>query len=349
LTLCFNDTSATSVNDFLTGGGATNIVENTPGALAAPVTGNGMQEPTGTGTLFQFTGMVTVNNGDSFSAAHDDGASLQIGTPAPSNPPVINAPGPTSSETTMGAYTGPSGTVTFDLVYGECCGLPGALGISLPLASQIVSLPGTPNSQNLGQLLFNLDETGPSDANTMSEGGQTKSACNNGPSTGGPITGAIPGNVTLLVNQQCTYQQCEFLGNLTINGGSAFITNCQVDGNVTVIAGSLSLADSGVSGGNTNISQASMFNVGPQSQINGNLTIQNLGPNPLGTGAYTVCSTTIKGNLTVQNNQAAIQIGTGQANCQGNKIGGSLACFSNANVTSGGNTVGGHFQGQCSG
>ena len=54
------------MNDFLTGGGATNIVENTPGALAAPVAGNGMQEPTGTGTLFQFTGMVTVTNGDTF-------------------------------------------------------------------------------------------------------------------------------------------------------------------------------------------------------------------------------------------------------------------------------------------
>ena len=68
-----------------------------------------------------------------------------------------------------------------------------------------------------------------------------------------------------------------------------------------------------------------MFNVGPNSLINGNLTIQNLGQNPAGTGAYTICSTTIKGNISVQSNQAAIQIGTGgPAVCQGNKIGGSL-------------------------
>ena len=42
LTLCFNDISGgTSVNDFLTGGGATNITGTTT-ALAAPVYGNGM-------------------------------------------------------------------------------------------------------------------------------------------------------------------------------------------------------------------------------------------------------------------------------------------------------------------
>ena len=344
LTLCFNDTNGTSVNDFLTGGGATNIVENTPGALAAPVAGNGMQEPTGTGTLFQFTGMVTVNNGDTFSASHDDGASLAI-----NGVTIFSSPGPTSDQTSSGTYNGLSGTFAFDLVYGECCGLPAVLGTSLPLASQIVSVPGTP-VPGTTTLLFDLDETGPSDAKATSEGGQTKSACNNGPSTGGPITGTIPGNVTLSPDQQCTYQQCEFLGNLTINGGTAFINNCQVDGNITVIAGSLSFADSVVSGGNTNISQASMFNVGPNSHVNGNLTIQSLGPNPQGTGPYTVCSTTIKGNLAVQSNQAAIQIGTGgPAVCQGNKIGGSLSCSLNANVISGGNTVGGHFQGQCSG
>jgi hypothetical protein len=346
LTLCFNDASGTSVNDFLTGGGATNIVENTPGALAAPVTGNGQGSTTGTGTLFQFTGMVSVTNPETFSATHDDGASLAINSTT-----IFSSPGPTSAQTTSGTYTGTSGTFAFDLVYGECCGLPGVLGISLPLATQTVSVPGTP-VPGTTTLLFDLDETGPSDANPMSEGGQTKSACNNGLSTGGPITGTIPGNVTLSVGQQCTYQQCEFLGNLTINGGSAFINNCQVNGSITVIAGSLSFANSVVSGGNTNISDASMFNVGPNSQINGNMTIQNLGPNPPGVGAYTVCSSTIKGSLTVQNNGpgSLIQIGESpaQQNCPGNTIGGNLVCTGNNPVpTSGSNNVAGHNQ--CSG
>jgi hypothetical protein len=345
LTLCFNDiTGGTSVNDFLTGGGATNITEITPGALAAPVYGNGINSPSGTGALFQFTGTVTVTNPETFQATHDDGASLAI-----NGTTIFSSPGPTVAQTTSGTYTGTSGTVPFDLVYGQCCGLPAVLDISLPLASQTVSLPGTPAPGNPNQLLFDLTQTGCTDCDATKEGGQTRSACNNGPSTGGTITGTIPGNVTLSVNQQCTYQQCEFLGNLTINGGSAFISNCQVDGNITMIAGSLSLANSGVSHGNINISQAGSFNIGPQSQINGNLTIQNLGTNPPGTGAYTVCSSQVHGNVTAQSNQATLQIGTGgPAVCQGNKIGGSLACYSNANVTSGGNTVGGHFQGQCS-
>ena len=90
--------------------------------------------------------------------------------------------------------------------------------------------------------------------------------------------------------------------------------------------------------------------IGPQSQINGNLTIQSvLVPNPQGTGPYTVCSTHVSGNISVQSNTPAIQIGNGgPAVCsKGNTIGGSLSCSGNMNVTSGGNTVGGHFQGQC--
>jgi hypothetical protein len=211
-------------------------------------------------------------------------------------------------------------------------------------------------------LLFDLNETGPSDAKTTTEGGQTKSACSNAPSPGGTVTGTIPGNITLLLDENCTYgtatQPCEFLGNLTINGGSASINNCTVDGNITVITGSLSLANSTVgltpTSGNVNISPLGSFDIGPQSLINGNLTIQNLPAAPSGIGTYTVCSSSINGNLSVLSNQAAIQIGTGGPTCTstGNKIGGNLTCSGNANVVSGGNTVGGRFlptgsAGQC--
>jgi hypothetical protein len=351
-TLCFNDANEANpgtLGVFLGTGAATNInYEN--GGSSTTALSNGAcatcTSPPASGLLFDLTGTTMLTNGTVYSVTHDDGMTLYIDGNI-----FLSSPGPTGSESTSGAWGGSTGIHSFELVYGECCGLPAALGTSLPLVAQTVSLPGTPDPNNTNQLLFDLDETGPSDAKTTSEGGQTQSACSNGPSTGGPITGIIPGNVTLSPDQQCTYQQCEFLGNLTINGGSAFINNCKVDGSITVIAGSLSLAGSGVAHGNVNISQAGSFNIGPSSQINGNLTIQNLGPNPPGTGPYTVCSSHVSGNISVQSNLAALQIGTGgPAVCaMGNTIGGSLACYSNANVTSGGNTVGGHFQGQCSG
>lgn len=79
-------------------------------------------------TIFNFVGVVTVTTGETFTAGHDDGLTLTIG-----GIPVISAPGPTSFVLTTETYTGPSGTLPFQLVYGECCGAPAALSISLPL------------------------------------------------------------------------------------------------------------------------------------------------------------------------------------------------------------------------
>ncbi len=76
-------------------------------------------------TIFNFTGTVTVTNGQSFQAGHDDGLTLIIGSDT-----VINAPGGTSFVLTPGTYTGPSGTFAFQLVYGECCGAPADLEIT---------------------------------------------------------------------------------------------------------------------------------------------------------------------------------------------------------------------------
>jgi PEP-CTERM motif len=87
-------------------------------------------------TVFEFTGSVTVTNGEMFQAGHDDGLQLQIGSDM-----VINAPGPTGFTTTPATYTGPSGTFSFDLVYGECCGAPAYLGIALPFESPPPSVP----------------------------------------------------------------------------------------------------------------------------------------------------------------------------------------------------------------
>jgi hypothetical protein len=214
---------------------------------------------------------------------------------------------------------------------------PHVIKSDLLLATKAPTLPCTPVNGACPP-----PKTADIDANV--EGGQLGTTCNNGPITGTIIPGP---NFTVSVGQNCRFQNVEFLGALTVNGGFASLDNSTVDGNVTVIAGTLSLVDSNVSAGNVDIEQAGAFDTSA-SHISGNLTIQNLAPNPPGTGPYTVCSTQVIGNVTVLSNQAAIQIGVppGATNCaMGNTIGGSLTCSGNANVTSGENTVAGHFLG----
>ena len=82
----------------------------------------------GVGTMLEFTGQVSVVNGQTFTVTHDDGLQLQIGSLL-----VVDEPGPTAPVTTTVTYTGPTGTFGFDLVYGECCGPPAELQTSLPL------------------------------------------------------------------------------------------------------------------------------------------------------------------------------------------------------------------------
>ena len=102
--------------------------------------GNGSTVLTGAGelgntllnTIFNFTGTVSVTNGETFTAGHDDGLTLIIGGVT-----VINAPGPTGFVNTTETYTGPTGNEPFQLVYGECCGAPAALAVSLPFSSPV--------------------------------------------------------------------------------------------------------------------------------------------------------------------------------------------------------------------
>ncbi len=121
-TLCFDSRlSAYSVGTFLTGGGAT-ILTGSASALAANLDN----------TVLEFTGTVTVSTGETFTVVHDDGLQLLIGADL-----VINEPGVTAPTVTTETYTGPNGTLPFDLVYGECCDAPAVLGISLPLQSSV--------------------------------------------------------------------------------------------------------------------------------------------------------------------------------------------------------------------
>lgn len=109
-----------TIGEFLGSGGATIL------------TGAGEAGNTLNNTIFDFMGTVTVTNGMTFTAGHDDGLTLVIGANT-----VINAPSPTSFAETTVTYTGPSGNLPFQLVYGECCGAPAALEISLPLTSAV--------------------------------------------------------------------------------------------------------------------------------------------------------------------------------------------------------------------
>lgn len=125
--LSFSATGAT-VGAWLTSGSAFNVVQNTAGTLAS------LMDNFSTGTYLFFTGLVTVTNGMTFTATHDDGLQLMIGGNM-----VINAPGPTSPTLTTVTYGGPSGTFAFDLSYGECCSGPAVLQIDLPFEA---SVPG---------------------------------------------------------------------------------------------------------------------------------------------------------------------------------------------------------------
>ena len=135
-TICFKSGSQYTVGEFLASGGATVL------------TGAGVLSSSLQNTVFEFTGTVTVTTGEQFQAGHDDGLQLQIG-----NILVIDRPGPTAFTTTPATYNGPSGTFSFDLVYGECCGPPADLGIALPLVSVV---PGVPEPETWALLATGL-------------------------------------------------------------------------------------------------------------------------------------------------------------------------------------------------
>jgi len=125
----FSGTNVT-VGTWLASSSAFNIVENTAGTLAS-LMDNGTQ-----GTLVEFTGLVSVTNGQTFTVTHDDGLTLIIG-----GVDLGFSPFPTAPTTTTATYTGPTGNFPFQLVYGECCGGPAVLQVDLPFTN--VPEPGT--------------------------------------------------------------------------------------------------------------------------------------------------------------------------------------------------------------
>ncbi len=121
-------TSNYTIGGFINSGGGTTTV----------LTGSNQLGNTLDNTLFNFTGSVTVTNGETFTVGHDDGLTLVI-----DGMTVISQPGPTSFKLTTDTYTGPSGTYAFQLVYGENTGAPADLSISLPLTTSVTPEPSS--------------------------------------------------------------------------------------------------------------------------------------------------------------------------------------------------------------
>ncbi|HEV8606355.1 MAG TPA: hypothetical protein VGQ99_13365 [Tepidisphaeraceae bacterium] len=119
----FNATSAT-ISAWLATSSAFNIVENTAGTLSS------LMDDGAYGALLEFTGFVSVTNGQTFTVTHDDGLTLIIGTTNLGFSPL-----PTAPVTSTATYTGPSGDFAFQLVYTECCGGPAVLQIDLPFSN----------------------------------------------------------------------------------------------------------------------------------------------------------------------------------------------------------------------
>jgi len=125
------------IQTWLTSGGAFNIIENTAGTLAAQMDDNV------TGSIFQFTGFVSVTTGETFTVTHDDGLTLIIG-----GLDLGFNPGPTAPITSVATYTGPSGNFPFTLVYAECCEGPAVLQVDLPFSD----IPTAPEPASLALL-----------------------------------------------------------------------------------------------------------------------------------------------------------------------------------------------------
>jgi hypothetical protein len=134
-----------------------------------------------------------------------------------------------------------------------------------------------------------------------------------------------------------------FNGNLTITAGQTCVLMGTVNGNVTLTGGSLSISNGAVAG-NLHVQGGGALSIGPRATVDGNLQIQNV---PASAGPSQVCGATVKGNLSAQDNAAAVQIGSSSPGCQGNTISGNLQVQDNSGATTiYGNTVSGNVEDQ---
>jgi hypothetical protein len=90
-------------------------------------------------TIWDIRGTINITGNEKFSIYHDDGVTLAIdgvswGQPGPAYPGLDLLSVDLATQ-----YTGPTGKVSFDLVYAECCGGPARL-VMTPEPAAVISL-----------------------------------------------------------------------------------------------------------------------------------------------------------------------------------------------------------------
>lgn len=132
----------------------------------------------------------------------------------------------------------------------------------------------------------------------------------------------IIGNVTVDAGATFNGLYCTVSGNVS-SAGSVSLADTTVTGSLQSTAGSVKLISGSVVGGNLTATSGGPVNV-RASTVNGNVTLQNLTSTAVGT----VCSTSVKGALTLQNDAESLQLGGSDA-CPGNTVSKNLTVQSN--------------------
>jgi YVTN family beta-propeller protein len=128
----------------------------------------------------------------------------------------------------------------------------------------------------------------------------------------GIYNGTFNGNLTVSAGQDCVFLKGKITGNVNLVGGNFALNGSAVGGNLTV------------NGGGT-------YTLGPTATVGGNLQIQNIPP---GSANNSVCGATVYGNMLLNNDGTAVQIGsTAPLFCAGNTVGGNLEAVDNSNST----------------
>jgi uncharacterized repeat protein (TIGR03803 family) len=168
-------------------------------------------------------------------------------------------------------------------------------------------------------------------------------------SSGGPA-GANNGDGTVFSLAESLPTICNgvftayfYTGNITVsNGDICQFSGGGVTGNVVMKGGTLVLQNASV-GGNVQIQNGGTFTLGPSLTVKGNVQIQSL---PDGTMANTICGAAVAGDLQIQSNATAVQIGSASG-CAGNTINGNLQVQNNSVPTTiMNNTISGNLQDQ---
>jgi hypothetical protein len=117
---------------------------------------------------------------------------------------------------------------------------------------------------------------------------------------------------------------------VTVSAGQKciFLNGGRITGNVMIVGGTFTLNSASV-GGNVMVNGGGTYTLGPAATVGGNLLIQNM---PAGSVNNSVCGATIYGNVVLDKDGTAVQLGsTAPLFCAGNTIGGNFEVVDNTN------------------